>query len=258
MATVHPEMKRSATAVEEAPKESGPVVQNGDKLIFADELEYWRSGITVSRQGMIYHAAKRLIDIFFALVFLFLGIPWLLVCGWLMKREAPGPFFYRQQRVGRHGKILTVYKLRSMPVDAEEDGPKLTPINGDKRLGPVGRFIRKAKIDELPQFWNVLKGEFSVVGPRPERPYFIQRFNRDYPLFNLRHLVKPGLTGLAQIKEKDAFNMRDKLRYDLFYVRKHSLALDLFIIWQTSLYCFRCLFSGFKEAAFGETCPENN
>jgi len=226
-----------------------------DKLIIADGLEYWKSGITVSKQGWFYHATKRLIDIIFAVAFLLMAIPWLLVCGLLMKREAPGPFFYGQKRVGRHGKVLIVYKLRSMPVDAEEDGPRLTPLNGDKRCGPVGRFIRKAKIDELPQFWNVLKGEFGVVGPRAERPYFVERFSEEFPLYNLRHLVKPGLTGLAQINEKDSFQMRDKLRYDLFYVNRHSLALDLKIIWHTALYCFRCLFTGFKEVTSEDSCP---
>jgi lipopolysaccharide/colanic/teichoic acid biosynthesis glycosyltransferase len=229
---------------------------SGDSnLIIADELEYWQSGITISKQGWFYHATKRLVDIIFAVAFLLMGIPWLLVCGLLMKREAPGPFFYRQKRIGRHGKVLIVYKLRSMPVDAEEDGPQLTPLNGDKRCGPVGRFVRKAKIDELPQFWNVLKGEFSVVGPRPERPYFVERFSEEYPLYNIRHLVKPGLTGLAQINEKDSFQMKDKLRYDLFYVNKHSLSLDLKIIWDTALYCFRCLFTGFKEVATEDSCP---
>jgi lipopolysaccharide/colanic/teichoic acid biosynthesis glycosyltransferase len=220
-------------------------------LAFADEIEYWQSGITLSRQGLLYHVLKRTIDIIFAVVFLFLGIPWLLVCGFLMKREAPGPFFYKQDRIGRNGKILNVYKLRSMPVDAECNGPQLTPLNGDRRLGPVGKFIRRAKIDELPQFWNVLKGEFSVVGPRPERPYFVKQFEEKYPLFNIRHTVKPGLTGLAQVNEKDSLNMRVKLRYDLFYVRKHNLFLDLKILWDTAMYCFRQLFSGFRDAANG-------
>lgn len=220
-------------------------------LTFADEIKYWQNGITLSRQGLLYHVLKRTIDIIFAVVFLFLGIPWLLVCGLLMKREAPGPFFYKQDRIGRGGNILNVYKLRSMPVDAECNGPQLTPLNGDRRLGPVGKFIRRAKIDELPQFWNVLKGEFSVVGPRPERPYFVKQFEEEYPLFNFRHTVKPGLTGLAQVNEKDSLNMREKLRYDLFYVRKHNLILDLKILWDTSMYCFRQLFSGFRDVANG-------
>jgi lipopolysaccharide/colanic/teichoic acid biosynthesis glycosyltransferase len=227
-----------------------------DKLIIVDDMTYWRSAVMPSRQGFLYYAGKRAVDLLFASVFLVIGIPWLVVCGLLMKREAPGPFFYKQRRVGKDGKILTVYKLRSMPVDAEKKGPKLTPINGDRRCGPVGRFIRKAKIDELPQFWNVLIGEVSVVGPRPERPYFVDRFTQEFPSFPLRHLVKPGLTGLAQINEKDAFMMRDKLRYDLFYVRKFNFALDMKILWLTAVYCFRCLFSGLQEVN-GSACAQS-
>jgi lipopolysaccharide/colanic/teichoic acid biosynthesis glycosyltransferase len=140
-----------------------------------------------------------------------------------------------------------------MPVDAECDGPQLTPICGDERLGPVGKFIRKAKIDELPQFWNVLIGEFSVIGPRPERPFFVEKFSEEFPLYNLRHAVKPGLTGLAQLNEKDSLNMRDKLRYDLFYVQKHNFLLDQKILWDTAMYCFKQLFGGFKEVASSPT-----
>jgi lipopolysaccharide/colanic/teichoic acid biosynthesis glycosyltransferase len=232
----------SSSAVQDRPEPVKADIEAQNNLIYADALEYWKSGITVGRQGFLYHAAKRGIDIFYAMVFLVIGIPWLVVCGLLMKREAPGPFFYRQKRIGKDGKLLIVYKLRSMPVDAESDGPQLTPINGDERLGPVGKFIRKAKIDELPQFWNVLIGEFSVIGPRPERPYFVEKFAEEYPLYNLRHVVKPGLTGLAQLNEKDSLNMRDKLRYDLFYVQKHNFLLDQKILWDTAWYCFRQLF----------------
>jgi len=231
-------------------------IPQSDKLIFADDVTYWKSGIRPNRQGFLYYLAKRGVDILFAVVFLVIGIPWLVVCGLLMQKEAPGPFFYRQKRVGKDGKIIIVYKLRSMPVDAEDDGPQLTPMDGDTRCGQIGRFIRKAKIDELPQFWNVLIGEISVVGPRPERPYFVQQFSEEFPLFPLRHLVKPGLTGLAQINEKDAFKMRDKLRYDLFYVRKYNFLLDMKILWHTAMYCFRCLGSGFKDVS-GPPCPQS-
>jgi lipopolysaccharide/colanic/teichoic acid biosynthesis glycosyltransferase len=240
--------KQSAAAVEERPGSAEKIEESKDNLIFADEPEYWQSGFTPSRQNFFYYAIKRGIDIFYALVFLFVGIPWLVVCGLLMKREAPGPFFYSQDRIGKDGKVITVYKLRSMPVDAECNGPQLTPIEGDERLGPVGKFIRKAKIDELPQFWNVLIGEFSVIGPRAERPFFVEKFSDEFPLYNLRHIVKPGLTGLAQLNEKDSLNMRSKLRYDLFYVQKHNFLLDQKILWDTSMYCFRQLFGGFKEA----------
>ena len=237
----------SSTAVQDRQGEVGVKDTPPANLIFADEIEYWRSGFLPSRQNFLYHAVKRGVDIFYACVFLIIGIPWLVVCGLLMKREAPGPFFYRQKRIGKDGRLLIVLKLRSMPVDAECDGPQLTPIEGDDRLGPVGKFIRKAKIDELPQFWNVLIGEFSVIGPRAERPYFVEQFSEEFPLYNMRHIVKPGLTGLAQLNEKDSLNMRDKLRYDLFYVQKHNFLLDQKILWETAMYCFRQLFGGFKE-----------
>ena len=245
--------KESTTAVQDHPETVDAVEESTDNLIFADELEYWKSGITPSRQNFLYHAVKRGIDIFYACVFLIVGIPWLVVCGLLMKREAPGPIFYDQKRIGRNGKIITVYKLRSMPVDAECNGPVLTPVEGDERLGPVGKFIRKAKIDELPQFWNVMKGEFAVIGPRAERPYYVEKFTEEFPLYNMRHIVKPGLTGLAQLNEKDSLNMRDKLRYDLFYVQKHNFLLDQMILWSTAMYCFKQLFGGFKEVANSPT-----
>jgi lipopolysaccharide/colanic/teichoic acid biosynthesis glycosyltransferase len=252
-----PKGESASTAMLERLAKTDAQPQDASKLIYADDQAYWRSRIIPSRQGILYYIAKRGVDLLFASVFLVIGIPWLVVCGLLMKREAPGPFFYRQTRVGRNGRILTFYKLRSMPVDAEEDGPQLTPLIGDARCGPIGRFIRKAKIDELPQFWNVLIGEVSVVGPRAERPFFVEQFSREFPAYPFRHLVKPGLTGLAQINEKDSFQMRDKLRYDLFYVRRFNFALDMVILWETAMYCFRCLFTGFKEVGgAGKSCDE--
>jgi len=228
------------------------------RYVFADDQRKPARNFVSGNKGILYNIVKRSIDIFYACVFLIIGIPWLIVCGLLMKREAPGPFFYDQKRVGKNGKELIVYKLRSMPVDAEENGPQLTPVTGDRRLGPVGKFIRKAKIDELPQFWNVLKGEFSVVGPRAERPYFVEKFSREFHNYYKRHDVKPGLTGLAQLNEKDSLNMGHKLKYDNFYVEHCSIGLDQYILWETSWYCFRCLFTGFNEVSNGDSCPQND
>jgi len=255
MVIAREKVKSSAGTAVREPRIAG-ISDPPDELrsLFDESTSVEMGPVTVAEPGIFYNAFKRGVDIFYSLVFLILGIPWLLVCGLLMKREAPGPFFYKQDRVGKDGKLLNVYKLRSMPVDAEENGPQLTPINGDKRCGPVGRFIRKAKIDELPQFWNVLIGEFSVVGPRPERPYFARQFAEEFPHFNERHLVKPGLTGLAQVNEKDALKMRHKLKYDLFYVENRSIGLDLSILWVTAMYCFKCLFSGFRESVNGNSC----
>jgi lipopolysaccharide/colanic/teichoic acid biosynthesis glycosyltransferase len=159
-----------------------------------------------------------------------------------MKLESSGPMFYSQKRVGRNGRLFTAYKLRSMPNDAEANGPVITALDGDKRPGRIGRFIRKSKIDELPQFWNVLIGEMSVVGPRPERPYFVDKFSREFPNFSARHLVRPGVTGLAQIKEKDSLQIRSKLRYDLLYINKRSFGFDMAILWSTIWFCFHYLF----------------
>ena len=191
-----------------------------------------------------YEAAKRIFDIAFSLLFIILGFPFILVCGLMMRLESRGRMFYHQKRVGKNGRIFTVLKLRSMPKDAEANGPVITTLDCDSRPGLIGRFIRKSKIDELPQFLKVLLGHMSVVGPRPERPYFVEKFSRELPDFNSRHLVKPGITGLAQIKEKDSLQIRSKLRLDLYYISKRSFWFDLAILWSTIWFCFHYLFEG--------------
>jgi len=191
-----------------------------------------------------YETVKRLFDIAFSLVFIILGFAFILVCGLMMKLESRGRMFYQQKRVGKNGRIFTVLKLRSMPKDAEANGPVITTLDCDSRPGRIGRFIRKSKIDELPQFLNVLLGHMSVVGPRPERPYFVEKFSREFPNFNARHLVKPGITGLAQIKEKDSLQIRSKLRLDLYYISKRSFGFDMAILWSTIWFCFHYLFEG--------------
>ena len=198
-----------------------------------------RGVVANSRFG--YETSKRLFDISYSIVFLILGLPFMVLCGLLMKLESHGPMFYSQKRVGKNGKLFTAYKLRSMPNNSEANGPVITALDGDTRPGPVGRFIRKSKIDELPQFLNVLMGEMSVVGPRPERPYFVDKFTKELPNFHNRHLVRPGVTGLAQIKEKDSLQIRSKLRYDLLYISKRSFGFDMAILWSTVWFCFHYL-----------------
>ena len=195
-----------------------------------------------SRLG--YEFAKRIFDIVFSAIFTILGLPFIIICGLLMKLESQGPMFYAQQRVGKNGREFTVYKLRSMPKNAEANGPVITCVDGDSRPGRIGRFIRKSKIDELPQFLNVLRGEMSVIGPRPERPYFVEKFTQVLPNFGERHLVKPGITGLAQIKEKDSFQIKSKLQYDLFYIEHRSFSCDMWILWHTIWFCFHYLLIG--------------
>jgi exopolysaccharide biosynthesis polyprenyl glycosylphosphotransferase len=144
--------------------------------------------------------------------------------------------FYRQVRVGQHGHAFVLYKFRTMRQDAEADGQARWASTDDDRITPVGAFLRKTRLDELPQLWNVLVGEMSLVGPRPERPEFVEQLTTSVPYYAERHCVKPGVTGWAQLcypygaSEKDAL---EKLKFDLYYVKNHSLLFDLAIILQT-------------------------
>jgi lipopolysaccharide/colanic/teichoic acid biosynthesis glycosyltransferase len=147
--------------------------------------------------------------------------------------STPGPIFYRQKRVGLNSKTFSPVKFRTMFDDAEKDlGPVLATAD-DPRITPVGRLLRPLRLDELPQMINVLKGEMSFVGPRPERPFFVEQFCRDIPDYHYRLKVKPGISGLAQVQGKYGSDAADKLRYDLYYIRNYSLLLDLQIIFQT-------------------------
>ncbi len=189
--------------------------------------------------------SKRIFDLTAALVMAIPAIPLLLVLSILIKATSPGPVIFAQERVGFRNRIFTLYKLRTMIDDAEgESGPVFT-TEEDDRVTPVGRFLRATRLDELPQIYNVLKGDVSIVGPRPERPYFVNIFAEEMPEYNLRHLVKPGITGLAQVAGYYATNTRDKLRYDLYYVSDHSLLMDFRIL----LLTIPTLFN--REAARG-------
>ena len=154
-----------------------------------------------------------------------------------MKLSSRGPVFYHQERVGLQGRIFTVHKFRSMRPDAEAaTGAVWASKAGDDRVTPVGGFLRRARLDELPQLWNVLRGDMSMVGPRPERPEFIQRLSSVIPFYGQRHVVRPGITGWAQVKYTYGASVEDafeKLQYDLYYVKNMSIALDLFILFST-------------------------
>jgi lipopolysaccharide/colanic/teichoic acid biosynthesis glycosyltransferase len=185
-----------------------------------------------------YAALKNTLEpvLAFTLIVLFapiLGLTWLAI-----RLTSPGPAFYRQTRAGLNGKPFELIKFRSMRIDAEKDGPVWASArSGDQRLTPIGGFLRASHLDELPQLWNVVRGELSFVGPRPERPVFIEKLvGGDVPLFKLRVLVKPGMTGWAQIRQGYANSVDDsrrKLEYDLYYVMKHSLWMDLVIVFGT-------------------------
>ena len=187
----------------------------------------------------MYHSIKRLMDICFSLVGLTLGAPFVMVFGVLIYLESPGSIIFKQERVGHNGKIFTVYKLRSMRLDAEKNGQKWADKN-DSRVLKVGKFIRKTRIDEIPQFINILLGDMSIVGPRPEIPKFTYEFNEQYPGFVNRLLVKPGLTGLAQVTGGYDMNPDEKLEKDIEYINNQSLLLDLKIM----LHTFRVIVTG--------------
>ncbi|MBS1797106.1 MAG: TIGR03013 family PEP-CTERM/XrtA system glycosyltransferase [Acidobacteria bacterium] len=171
-----------------------------------------------------------------ALVGLLLSLPLALVTAVLIKLESKGPVFYKQERVGKNGRIFRVIKFRSMRTDAEKEGVPIWATADDDRTTRVGRVIRKIRVDEIPQFWNILKGEMSFVGPRPERPHFVAQLAEEIPFYEHRHLVAPGLTGWAQIKYPYGASVEDarqKLQYDLYYIKNQSLALDLVIVFET-------------------------
>jgi sugar transferase (PEP-CTERM system associated) len=154
----------------------------------------------------------------------------------VIKLESPGPVFYTQERVGKNGRSFKVIKFRSMRTDAEKNGPVWASKDGDSRVTRVGRIIRKIRVDEIPQFWNILKGDMNFVGPRPERPHFVKQLAEEIPFYEQRHLIPPGLTGWAQIKYPYGASIEDarqKLQYDLYYIKNQSLVLDAVILFET-------------------------
>ncbi len=180
--------------------------------------------------SMMNSAVKRLVDIFGALVGLSLSAPVMLVLAWLVYRESPGPIVYRQIRTGRYGRPFTIFKLRSMRLNAETAGAQWA-VEGDPRRLKIGALMREWNLDELPQFWNVLTGDMSLVGPRPERPELIEKFEKEIPHYNPRHEVRPGITGWAQVNGlRGNTSLIDRIKYDLYYIENWSLWFDLQII----------------------------
>jgi exopolysaccharide biosynthesis polyprenyl glycosylphosphotransferase len=175
---------------------------------------------------------KRAVDIFGGIVGLILSVPFILIAMIAIRIESPGSPIFIQERVGVGGKVFNVFKLRSMRLDAESRGPKWADKN-DPRVTRVGTFIRKTRIDELPQFINVIKGEMSLVGPRPERPFFVKKFEKDITDFSQRLVVKPGLTGWAQINGGYDIPPNEKLALDLYYINNANLKFDFLIMVKT-------------------------
>ncbi|MEO8256560.1 MAG: sugar transferase [Acidobacteriota bacterium] len=181
--------------------------------------------------------AKRALDMAGGGVGLLMAAPIMLVLAAAVKLSSPGPAFYCQQRVGRDGRLFSVRKLRSMRADAERDsGPVWAKAGGDARVTPLGKFMRRTRLDELPQFWNILAGHMSLVGPRPERPEFVRQLTQQIPFYGQRQVIKPGLTGWAQVRYTYGASVEDaieKLQYDLFYIKHMSLGFDIFIMFET-------------------------
>lgn len=181
-------------------------------------------------------STKRLVDVLVSSAILVAGIPLWAAVAAAVRLTSRGPVIYRQERVGRAGELFTIYKFRTMERNAEAETGPVWASEDDPRYTSIGAWLRRMRLDEIPQLWNVLKGDMSLVGPRPERPYFVERLVDEVPLYNRRHRVKPGITGLAQVKWKyDATveDVRQKVKYDLFYIENMSLRLDAKILFQT-------------------------
>ncbi|MEH7076638.1 exopolysaccharide biosynthesis polyprenyl glycosylphosphotransferase [Neobacillus drentensis] len=177
----------------------------------------------------LYYYAKQVIDIVFSLCALIILSPLLLIAAGLIKADSRGSIFYKQERIGLYGKPFYILKFRTMREDAEKDGPQWAYEN-DARVTPIGYYLRKYRIDEIPQFINILRGEMSLIGPRPERKVFIHAFEKDLPEFRQRLQVKPGITGWAQINGGYDLGPKEKLALDLFYIGNISLLLDFKIL----------------------------
>jgi exopolysaccharide biosynthesis polyprenyl glycosylphosphotransferase len=184
---------------------------------------------------LFYSQLRRLLDVTLSIVGLVLSLPIMAIAAIAIKLDSRGPVLYTQTRVGQRNRPFTIMKFRSMRVDAEPGGP-VWAEEADPRVTRVGRVIRTLRIDELPQFINIMRGEMTFVGPRPERPEFVTRLEREIPYYSQRHLVKPGLTGWAQIRYPYCASVEDavqKLQYDLYYIKNQSLLLDVVTMFET-------------------------
>jgi exopolysaccharide biosynthesis polyprenyl glycosylphosphotransferase len=196
----------------------------------------WFMGILHLRQPLHARWTKRVFDLFAAVTAFLVVVPLLPVIA-LIVRTTPGPIIYRQTRLGEGGRPFTIYKFRTMSADAEATGRPQWCVDGDERVTRVGRLLRRTHLDEIPQLWNVFTGDMSIVGPRPERPEFVRMLEREMPFWSRRLLIKPGVTGWAQVSSgysADCASCADKLSYDLWYIRHRSLAVDLAVCLRTA------------------------
>ena len=188
------------------------------------------------RKSAVLTTVKRVIDLIVGVIGFVLAFPLMVMVATMVKLTSKGPVLYHQERVGQHGRVFTVHKFRSMVTDAEAGTGAVWARRDDVRVTPIGGFLRRVRLDELPQLWNVLLGDMSLVGPRPERPEFVRSLTEQIPFYGQRHVVRPGLTGWAQVRYTYGASVEDameKLQYDLYYIKNMSLALDLFILFST-------------------------
>ena len=188
------------------------------------------------RKSAVLITVKRIVDLIVGAIGLVLALPIMAIVALLVRLTSRGPVLYHQARVGQHGRIFTVHKFRSMVADAEADTGAIWARENDSRVTPIGGLLRRTRLDELPQLWNVLRGDMSLVGPRPERPEFVRSLTDQIPFYGQRHVVRPGLTGWAQVRYTYCATVEDameKLQYDLYYIKNMSLALDLFVLFST-------------------------
>jgi lipopolysaccharide/colanic/teichoic acid biosynthesis glycosyltransferase len=191
----------------------------------------------------LYGAAKRLVDVVIAAIGLVVIAPILLVLALGVMLDSPGAPFYWQERVGKYGRRFWIVKLRTMIQDAEVDGRAVWAQVGDPRVTRLGAFLRRTRLDEVPQLWNVLRGEMSLIGPRPERPTIVESLIAEIPMFRARHVVAPGITGWAQVQYQYGSSVADaetKLQYDLYYIRHRSPFLDAIILLKTAAVVLGC------------------
>ncbi len=196
----------------------------------------WMIFSVSSRESRFKSAAREVMQRGLALIGLIISLPIAILTAVLIVLESEGGCFYKQERVGKNGRIFTLLKFRSMKMDAESHGEPVWASVDDERTTIVGKIIRKLRVDEIPQFWNILKGEMSFVGPRPERPHFVAELAKSVPFYEYRHLIEPGLTGWAQIQYPYGASVddsRQKLQYDLYYIKNQSLTLDIIIVIET-------------------------
>jgi exopolysaccharide biosynthesis polyprenyl glycosylphosphotransferase len=188
------------------------------------------------RKGRVLMLAKRTLDLVVAALGLIVLSPIMAMVALAIRISSQGPAVYHQQRVGKDGRLFTIHKFRSMRVDAEALTGAVWASVDDPRVTPLGRFLRRTRLDELPQLWNVVRGHMSFVGPRPERPEFVDDLATQIPFYGQRHAVRPGVTGWAQVRHRYGNTVEDsleKLQYDLFYIKHLSIAFDLFVILET-------------------------